>query len=244
MYAGTTSETGQQRYAGAMFGSEAFFNPNFADNGGYGPFIGHYVYSSTEWTLANWREKINFSTVYDHSKEVLSPVTAAPSPDITAFVNRGGKLLHYHGWGDSVVPPNGSVDYFFALTQFEKLRHLPRDAFDRQIEKLTPQVVAATAQAFGKQVQEYHRLFLLPAVSHCGGGTGPDSIGGGAPEPPAALPRSRAPRRQRGDAVGRGRRGARKDHRHPLRYGRHGRAAAPALRVPGAGGLQRIRQHR
>src|SRR6266566_1570650 len=104
MYAGTTSETGQQRYAGAMFGSEAFFDPNFADNGRYGPFIGHYVYSQ-DWSLAQWRGMINFSSVYDHAKEVLSPVTAAPSPDITAFVNRGGKLIHYHGWGDSVVPP-------------------------------------------------------------------------------------------------------------------------------------------
>ena len=186
MYAGTTSETGQQRYAGAMFGSEAFFDPNFADNGRYGPFIGHYVYSQ-DWSLAQWRGMINFSSVYDHAKEVLSPVTAAPSPDITAFVNRGGKLIHYHGWGDSVVPPNGSLGYFFALTQFEKLRHLPKEAFDRHIEKLTPQVVAATAQAFGKRVQQYHRLFLLPAVSHCGGGTGPNAIGGGAPEPTAAL---------------------------------------------------------
>src|SRR5438876_603719 len=46
MYAGTTNEvTGQQRYSGAKFGSEADFSPAFADNGGYGPFIGHYVYS-------------------------------------------------------------------------------------------------------------------------------------------------------------------------------------------------------
>src|SRR2546423_2086520 len=40
MYAGTTSETGQQRYTGAKFGGEADWDPNFADNGGYGPFIG------------------------------------------------------------------------------------------------------------------------------------------------------------------------------------------------------------
>ena len=36
-------------------------------------------------------------------------------------------------------------------------------------------------------MREYHRLFLLPAVSHCGGGTGPNAIGGGAPEPAKAL---------------------------------------------------------
>jgi len=189
MYAGTHNEvTGEQRYSGAKFGSEAFFDPNFADNGGYGVFIGHYVYG-VNWNAAQWRDpaNINFSSVYDHVKQFISPVTAAPSPDITEFVNRGGKLIQYAGWGDSVVPPDGSVAYFYALTQFEKLRHMPDHEFDRQIEKLNPQVVAANAQGFGRQVQQYHRLFLAPAVSHCGGGTGPNAIGGGFPEPPAAY---------------------------------------------------------
>ena len=187
MYAGTTNEkTGEQRYAGAKFGSEANFNPNFADGGSYGPFVGHYVYS-VNWSPAQWRANINFSNVYDEAKRALSPITAAPSPDIRAFVNRGGKLIHFHGWNDSVVPPDGSIDYLFALTQFELIRHLPKPVADFYIEKLTPQLVAGIAEAFGKRVQEYHRLFMLPSVSHCGGGTGPDSIGGGAPEPAAAL---------------------------------------------------------
>ncbi len=169
MYAGTTNEiTGQQRYSGAKFGSEANFDPNFADNGGYGPFIGHFVYSLFSPPY-EWRRDINWSTVYE------------------AFTSRGGKIVHYHGWNDSVVPPDGSIAYLHSLTQFEKLQHLPKHAFDQQVDKLSPQVVAATAQAFGKRVQEYHRLFMLPAVSHCGGGTGPNAIGGGAPEPTAAL---------------------------------------------------------
>ena len=188
MYGGTRNEvTGEQRYAGAKFGSEANFDPDFADRGGYGVFIGHYVYSTNDWTSANWRDKINYSSVYDHVKQFISPVTAAPSPDIRAFTRRGGKIIQYHGWNDSVVPPDGSLGYFFALTQHEKLQHLPRHAFDQQVDKLTPQVVAATGQAFGDRVREYHRLFMLPAVSHCGGGTGPSTIGGGTAEPPAAL---------------------------------------------------------
>ena len=186
MYAGTTSETGRQRYTGANFGSEADWDPNFADNGGYGPFIGHYVYSLLSPPF-EWRRDINFSAVYDEAKAALTPVTAAPSPDLTAFKSHGGKLIHYHGMNDSVVPPDGSIAYLHALTQFEKLKHLPKAAFDQQIEKLSPQVVVATEQAFLDQVQEYHRLFMLPAVGHCGGSTGPSSIGGGAPEPPKAY---------------------------------------------------------
>jgi feruloyl esterase len=185
MYAGTTSESGQQRYAGAVVGSEADWVPLFADNGGYGPFIGHAVYSVLGF---NFRTTPNlYSTVYDQAKAALSPVTAAPSPNIDEFVARGGKLVHTHGLNDPVVTPGGSTAYFYALTQWERLRNLPPKALDMQVEKLTPQVVAATAQAFGKQVSQYHRLFLLPNVAHCGGGTGPSSIGGGYPEPPVAY---------------------------------------------------------
>src|SRR5688572_10550925 len=77
MYSGTINEvTGEQRYAGAKLGSEADFSPLFADNGGYGVFIGHYVYSEN-WLASEWRDKINYSSIYDHVKAVISPVTAA-----------------------------------------------------------------------------------------------------------------------------------------------------------------------
>ena len=232
MYAGTHRNwadlTSEQRYTGAKYGSEADWSPLFADNGGYGPFIGHYVYS-TESPPFDWRRDINWDNVYDHAKDVLSPVTAAPSPDIRRFIERGyghshhdhrfydggdrrkhgsyiaydhhrdrddglrhfkrrgGKIVHTHGWNDSVVPPDGSIDYFFALTQWEKLQNLPSRVVDREIARLTPEKVVATANAFREEVQEYHRLFMLPAVGHCGGSTGPSSVGGGMPEPPAAY---------------------------------------------------------
>jgi len=190
MYGGTHRNwndlASEQRYTGAKYGSEADWSPLFADNGGYGPFIGHYVYSLLSPPY-DWRRDINWDDVYDHAKAVLTPVTAAPSPDIRRFTNRGGKLIQMAGWNDSVVPPDGSVDYFFALTQWERLQNLPSKEVDKQIEKLTPQTVAAHANAFGKQVQEYHRLFMLPATGHCGGSTGPNSVGGGMPEPPNAY---------------------------------------------------------
>lgn len=186
MYAGTTSEAGVQRYTGARLGSEADWDPLFADRGGYGPFIGHYVYA-VESPPFDWRRDVDFSAVYDVVKQALTPVTAAPSPDLTAFRKRGGKIVQYHGWNDSVVPPDGSIGYFHALTQFELVRHLPRRAADHYVAHLKPQVVAAVSQAFGDEVRRFHRLFMLPAVGHCGGSTGPGAIGGGAPEPPKAY---------------------------------------------------------
>src|SRR5258706_4049271 len=44
MYAGTTSEIGQQRYTGANFGSEADWDPNFADNGGDGALLRYLLF--------------------------------------------------------------------------------------------------------------------------------------------------------------------------------------------------------
>ncbi len=186
MYAGTTSESGVQRYTGARRGSEADWNPLFADNNAYGPFIGHYVYSLNSPPFDSRRD-INFSDVYDYVKQVLTPITAAPSPDLRAFTERGGKIIQFHGWNDSVVPPDGSIGYYYALTQFEWLKYLPPTVADRLIESLSPQLIAATSDVFGQAVREYHRLFMLPAVGHCGLSTGPSAIGGGAPEPPKAF---------------------------------------------------------
>jgi feruloyl esterase len=187
MYAGTTNEvTGQQRYTGAKYGSEADFDPNFSDNGGYGPFIGHYVYGVLSPPF-DYRRDLNWSTVYDQTKAALSPITAAPSPDLTAFKNHGGKLIQFAGWNDSVVPPDGSVNYYHSLALFEKLHTLPSPIIDALVNNLSPQDVAATAQFLGDHVRQYHRLFMLPSVAHCGGSTGPSSVGGGMPEPPAAF---------------------------------------------------------
>jgi feruloyl esterase len=186
MYAGTTSEAGVQRYTGARLGSEADWIPAFADNGGYGPFIGHYVYSTTSPPF-EWRRDINYSDVYDVVKQALSPITAAPSPDLAAFRARGGKIIQYHGWNDAVVPPDGSIGYFHALNQWEKLKPLPGQLVDRFAARLNTQGVNATSNAYGDRVRQFHRLFMLPSVGHCGGGSGPNSIGGGTPEPPRAL---------------------------------------------------------
>ena len=48
-------------------------------------------------------------------------------------------------------------------------------------------VVQAVSLLAGQEVRKFHRLFMLPAVGHCGGSTGPSAIGGGAPEPPKAY---------------------------------------------------------
>ena len=63
----------------------------------------------------------------------------------------GGKLLLYHGWGDPLVTPQLTVDFYEALA------------------KRTGWLGAA---------QEFARLFMVPGMDHCGIGTdGPGIIG-------------------------------------------------------------------
>jgi pimeloyl-ACP methyl ester carboxylesterase len=187
MYSGTVTDSGVRRSPGAKLGSEADWVPLFADNGGYGAFIEHFVYSRNTPNF-DWRSKLDFGKTYDESKVALTPFTAAPSPDITAFVARGGKLVHYHGWNDAVVPPDGSIAYLYALAQFERLRNLPKADFDREVDRLTPEQVASTSESYLDKVKQYHRLFMLPAMAHCTQpAAGPSAIGGGANEPPDAY---------------------------------------------------------
>ncbi|HEV7442181.1 MAG TPA: tannase/feruloyl esterase family alpha/beta hydrolase, partial [Steroidobacteraceae bacterium] len=78
-------------------------------------------------------------------------------------------------------------DYFFALTQWEELQKMSSRQIDKRIARLEPEDVAETANELGDKVRKYHRLFMLPATGHCGGSTGPNSVGGGMPEPPKAY---------------------------------------------------------
>ena len=185
MYAGMRTSGGMQRYAGVMPGSEAEWDPDFGDNGRYGPFIGHYVVAQTSPPY-EWRRDLNWDGQFDQIKAFITPVTAAPSPDLSAFKARGGKLVQFHGWADPIVPPQGSPAYYNALIQFEKLKSLPRAEYDAAVDRLAPQEVAADALARVTAVQGYHRLFMLPDVGHCRSGTAPEAIGGGFPEPAKA----------------------------------------------------------
>ena len=111
----------------------------------------------------------------------------APSPDLSRFKARGGKLIQYHGWFDAVVAPHTSPNYVHALAQFERLKGLSPAAFDQAVENLSAADVAAAAQSQASVVQQYHRLFMLPNVAHCGGGSGPSLIGGGTGDPLPAF---------------------------------------------------------
>ncbi|MCU1382343.1 MAG: Tannase and feruloyl esterase [Acidobacteria bacterium] len=69
----------------------------------------------------------------------------ATSPDLDAFKAKGHKLLLWHGWADAGLSPLGTIKYYESV------------------------------QARDPKLDEYVKMFLMPGVLHCGGGTGPDN---------------------------------------------------------------------
>ncbi|MEQ8733492.1 MAG: tannase/feruloyl esterase family alpha/beta hydrolase [Rhodospirillaceae bacterium] len=73
----------------------------------------------------------------------------AASPDLRAYVARGGKLISYQGWSDQSVPPLGVIDYLGDVERF---------------------------MGGQESVSEFFRVFMLPGVAHCVGGEGPSRV--------------------------------------------------------------------
>jgi feruloyl esterase len=104
------------------------------------PFVSYIVKSDPSYDIMTFDP--------ERDMQALSTGLAAEvhqqNPEISAFINRGGKLLLWHGFNDPGPSPLSTIDYF------DEVRH---------------KVPAA---------KDSVRLFLAPGVLHCGGGAGPD----------------------------------------------------------------------
>ncbi|KAF1997430.1 tannase and feruloyl esterase, partial [Amniculicola lignicola CBS 123094] len=87
--------------------------------------------------------------------ETYGALASAYDPDLTAFHAKGGKILHYHGWQDSVVNTGISSMYYTNV-----LAHF-----------------ASLGNATAVKVPDFYRLFMIPEMGHCQGGDGPWVIG-------------------------------------------------------------------
>ncbi len=154
--------------------------------GGATPFIAtteqakFWVYFDPNWDPAVLTTTTTCSSSRTTSTNV-GPIMASDDPDLSAFRDRGGKLVMWHGFADQLIVPGGTIDYYDAVTQ-------------------------ALGGGY-KRTQQFARLFMAPGVGHCASpalvpvpqpqglfdavvnwvehGEAPDTIL--APRPPAAV---------------------------------------------------------
>lgn len=103
------------------------------------------VNKDADYDINNYR---NLSQLVDHfavSQAEFDGLIVANDPDLSAFRDRGGKLLTWHGMADGIIPANNTVRY------------------RREVE----QVMGGNAR-----VDDFYRLFLVPGAGHCNAGNG------------------------------------------------------------------------
>lgn len=91
-----------------------------------------------------------YQVFWDQSVEQYGMVIGTDNPDLTAFRDRGGKTIIWHGWADQLITADGTIDYY---------------------KRVQRQMGGA------KKTSEFARFFLAPGVAHCAGGPGPQPTG-------------------------------------------------------------------
>lgn len=87
----------------------------------------------------------------DGEAELMSAIMDATDPDLSSFLlDRGGKLIVYHGLTDALSVARATVNYF-------------------------SEMVDTTFAGNFAAASEHTRLFLAPGMGHCGGGAGPNT---------------------------------------------------------------------
>jgi feruloyl esterase len=104
-------------------------------------FFRNMVFQDPSWDFRRFQLERDTKVADEKFERILN----ATDPDLSAFRQRGGKLILYHGWSDAAISPLNTIAYYDSVRT--KMGTGPAD--------------------------EFVRLFMMPGVQHCDGGPGP-----------------------------------------------------------------------
>ena len=178
VYAGPTDpNTGEPIYPGYEPGTEAVPGawapwivataplPNSVQDLFGNRFFGQAVHEDPHW---DWRT-MDFHRDVRLADEKTAAILNSWNPDLRTFRDHGGKLIQYHGWGDDAIAPRDSINFYDKVTEFLARYPDPRSANPADI-------------------QAFYRLFMVPGMTHCAGGSGPVSFGNDDPDRSLGIP--------------------------------------------------------
>ncbi len=140
---------GLPRGAGFALSATAGTPPAGRPNGIPLDWFRYFLTQDPKWDWTTLTPE-SYEQLWDQSVEQFNAVIGTDNPDLSAFRDRGGKLIAWHGWADPLIYAEGTIDYF---------------------NRVLKQMGGAEKTA------PFVRLFMAPGVGHCAGGAGPNPTG-------------------------------------------------------------------
>jgi feruloyl esterase len=130
-------EPGSELGWGTMAGPQLF--------GIGGDLFKYVVFQNPEWDYKTFDFDNDLAATLKAENGLLN----AMNPNLKPFLDRGGKMIQYHGWSDPQIAPESSVNYYKSVLD---------------------------TLGGSSKVQANYRLFMVPGMAHCGGGEGTSSF--------------------------------------------------------------------